>query len=298
MRGVEEYETEEGFKVLKIHYTADSAKDPQRDGQVWYSDAVKGFVGGISGAAWRKEMEIDFSAYSGQLLCYDILQRYRHKIIMDKKASDTDYKFGGLDWGRNNPASFHTYAVDKDKNVHSANEIYLNDISVKEFSSLIKSSQHYKDILWIAADPSLFNRTQETKEGLRSMADLFSDEGIVLIRGSSRDDTFAINELLDRWYNLDNKEPRFTLSPKCPKQIWEFERLRYKELTTSAYDKQNFHETLVDKDNHSWDDFKYFISTWIMSAKVKTEEKIQKGSVAEIMQKQEAAAKDWRTKYK
>lgn len=269
MPGIEEYSTQEGFKVLKVHYTADEDKDPSRNGAVWFKDAEKGFVGGRSGAAWRKEMEIDFSAYSGQLLCYDILVRYRHKIIIDKPVLPEDYKYGSLDWGRNNPASFHTYVVDKDKNIHSENEIYLNNISVPEFSDLIKSTKYFNELTWISADPSLFNKTQETKEGLRSMADLFSDEDIFLTRGTSRDDTLAINELLDAWNKLDLNSPKFTISPKCPKQIWEFERLRYKELTTAAFDKMNFHETLVDKDNHAWDDFKYFSSTWISTPTTK-----------------------------
>jgi len=70
---------------------------------------------------------------------------------------------------------------------------------------------------------------------------------------------------LDRWHDLDNKEPGFTISPMCPHLIWEWERLRYKEITTAMIEKQNPSEQLIDKDNHSWDDWKYFISSYIYS---------------------------------
>jgi hypothetical protein len=123
------------------------------------------------------------------------------------------------------------------------------------------------------------------------------DNGITLLKGKSRDDELAINELLDRWYQLDIKESAFTISPKCPMQIWEFERLRYKELTTAMIEKSNPEETLVDKDNHSWDDWKYFISTWITEAKFEQNIKPERGSVAEIMAEQELQANDWRAKY-
>lgn len=263
MRGLEIYKTKEGFTVAKLHYTADPNKDPERNGQEWLRNALQGIPGGKSSPMWRKEQEIDFTAYSGQLLCYHIIQQYRHKVIVDKYVKASDYKYGSLDWGRNNPASFHTYAVDEDGNIHSAYEIYLNDTSIPDFSSLIKQSPYYQDLMWISADPSMWNKNQEEKQGLCSLYDKFLKEGISLQKGKSRDDSIAINELLDRWYQLDVNKPKFTISPKCIKQIWEFERLRYKEITTAMVEQKNYEETLVDKDNHSWDDWKYFISKLI-----------------------------------
>lgn len=294
MQGIETYNTKESFKVVKVHYTA----DPDKRSIEAIAELEKGYPGGRTGSAWRKEMEIDFTAYSGQLLCYNILQEYRHKIIQERTVHPHFNKYGSLDWGRNNPASFHTYIVEDKKHIHSAYEIYGNGMSIQVFSDLIKASPYYKDLHWISADPSIWNRTQETKEGLRSLTDLFSDEGINLIKGKSRDDTFAINELLDRWYNLNEKEPRYTISSRCPKQIWELERIRYRELSTAMVDKSNPDEQLVDKDNHAWDDWKYFISTWISEGHLDTSTPILKGSVAEIMAKDEAEAKDWKSKYR
>ena len=293
MTGIETYKTKESFSVVKVHYTA----DPDKRSDIAIAELEKGYPGGRGGAAWRKEMEIDFTAYSGQLLCYHILQQYRNKIIQERPIQPHFHKYGSLDWGRNNPASFHIYIVEDKKHIHSAHEIYQRDISIPTFSTLIKESPFYQDLLWISADPSIWNKNQETKEGLRSLADMFYDEGLRLIKGKSRDDTLAINELLDRWYELDIKNPRYTISPKNSKQIWELERLRYKDLSTAMIEKSNPNEQLVDKDNHAWDDFKYFISTWITEGEKDTSKKIVRGSVAYFLEEDERKENEWRQKY-
>ena len=274
MTGLDIYRTKDGFQVARLHYTA----DPERTTEEWLKETEKGYPGGKAGAAWRKEMEIDFTAYSGQLLCYDLLTRYKHKIVQDRYVKGYEYKYGSLDWGRNNPASFNVYTVDETRHIHSAYEIYLRDTSIPDFSTLIKQCPFYQDLIWISADPSIWNKNQENKEGLQSLNDKFQQNGITLTKGKSRDDTLAINELLDRWYKLDEREATFTISPKCPKQIWEFERLRYKEITTAMIEQKNPHEQLVDKDNHSWDNWKYFISTWLASPVLKDETPINPNS--------------------
>jgi len=267
MQGLEIYKTKDGFTVAKLHYSADKDKITD-DGQP-IPELLKGYIGGRNGAAWRKEMEIDFTAYSGQLLCYDILNNFRNKIIVDKYVKQSDHKYAGLDWGRNNPASFHVYAVDEIGDIHSCYEVYVNQTSIPDFCSLIKNCPYYDDLMWIAADPSMWNRNQEDLQDLRSLYDKFCDEKVFLEKGKSRSDDMPINELLDRWDKLDEQQPRFTISPRCQKQIWEFERLRYKEISTAMVEFQNRNETLVDKDNHSWDDFKYFISKLITTPDLK-----------------------------
>lgn len=261
MNGLKIYKTKDGFTVAQLHYSADPTKILDNGEPI--PELLKGYIGGKAGPAWRKEMEIDFTAYSGQLLCYNIMQDYRSKIIVDKYVKENDYKFGSVDWGRNNPASFHVYTVDETKHIHSAYEVYVNQTSIPDFCSLIKNCPYFQSLNWISADPSIWNKTQEEKQDLRSLFDKFHDEGVNLTKGKAGCDEVAINELLDRWDKLDENEPRFTISPKCPKQIWEFERLRYKEITTASIEFSNKNETLVDKDNHSWDDFKYFINKLI-----------------------------------
>ena len=257
MLGIDTYKTKESFTVARVHYTA----DPDKRSNEAIAELEKGYPGGRGGAAWRKEMEIDFTAYSGQLLCYHILQNYRNKIVVEKHIPNYWLKYGSLDWGRNNPAAFHVYTVSETLHVHSAYEIYVNDTSISDLSKLIKDCSYYPELSGaIIADPSMFNKNQEEESGAESLADKFYREGIRLEPAPSRNDQLAINELLDRWDKLDIQEPRYTISPRCPKQIWELERLRYKELSTAMLEIKNPHEVLVDKDNHAWDNFKYFIS--------------------------------------
>jgi len=294
IKGLDIYTTKDGFTVAKLHYTADPDKDPERNGQEWLKRALRGIPGGKTSPMWRKEYEIDFTAYSGQLLCYNLIQDFRSKIIINKYVKEYDNKYGSLDWGRNNPASFHVYTVDEDKNVHSAYEIYMNNTSIPDFCSLIKNCPYYQSLIWISADPSMWNRNQEEQQDLRSLFDKFHDEGVNLIKGKSRDDQIAINELLDCWDKLEEKEPRFTISPRCVKQIWEFERLRYKEITTASVENLNYHETLVDKDNHSWDDFKYFISHLISKADLTTKEALSHTSPLYKMQELKRQREEYR----
>ena len=287
MKGVNVYKTKDGFTVAQLHYTADPKKDPEREGQQWLQNALKGVPGGRSSAMWRKEMEIDFSAYSGQLLCHHIINEYRDKIVREKYVKGTDKIFAGFDWGRNNPSSFHLYAVDENNNIHSFNEVYLNDTSIENLATIIKSSPYFNRIIWIAADPSLWSRTQEEKSGLRSLNDRFYENGIFLTKSKGRDDNLAISELLDRWNELSFTTPQFTISPQCVKQVWEFERLRYKEVTTAMIEKLNPYESLMDKDNHSWDDFKYFINTWVTPPDLKYEQVAEPGSPLDRLQRRQ-----------
>ncbi len=272
MNGLDIYKTKDGFTVARLHYSADPSKIQDNGEPI--PELLEGYIGGKAGPAWRKEMEIDFTAYSGQLLCYNILQDYKHKIIKDRYVKESDYKYGSVDWGRNNPASFHVYTVDEDKHIHSAYEIYVNQTSIPDFCTLIKQCPYYQSLNWISADPSIWNKNQENLQDLQSLEDKFRAEGIILSRGKAGCDEVAINELMDRWDKLEDNEPRFTISPRCFKQIWEFERLRYKEITTAMIEYSNKNETLVDKDNHAWDDFKYFINKLISVPDLKTDENL------------------------
>jgi len=295
-RGFEKYKTKDGFMSVRLHYTADPSKDPSTpDGAEWFAKAIQGYPGGKASPMWRKEYEIDFGAFSGQLLCYKIMQDFRDKVIVPYEPKAIDNLYGSVDWGRNNPASFHVYAVDEFKSVHSVYEIYVRDTSVPDFCTAIKQSPYYQRLTWISADPSLWNMNQETKEGLRSLENRFRECGMVLKKSKARTDDLPINELLDRWDKLETKQTRFTISPRCPMQIWEFEHLRYRDTSTAQIEQQNKSEQLVDKDNHSWDDFKYFIHTWISPADIREDEKpLPQFSIARIEEEEDKQRQNWR----
>lgn len=60
--GVRGWKTSEGWLVLRLHYTA----DPERADEEWVREQLRGYRGGREGRDWRREMEIDFSAYAGE----------------------------------------------------------------------------------------------------------------------------------------------------------------------------------------------------------------------------------------
>lgn len=62
MKGMRGWRTTEGWMVLRLHYTA----DPERATEEWVRDRLLGYRGGKEGRDWRREMEIDFSAYAGE----------------------------------------------------------------------------------------------------------------------------------------------------------------------------------------------------------------------------------------
>ena len=68
MRGLTVRETSLGWRVVRLHYTADPDKDPNTErGKQWYGPARKR----MSAARWQKEMEIDYGAMGGRL-CFRI----------------------------------------------------------------------------------------------------------------------------------------------------------------------------------------------------------------------------------
>ncbi len=60
MKGIREWESAAGYKVLEVHYTA----DPSKDNDEWRARAKKG----ISPGGWAREYEINWSRRSGSLL--------------------------------------------------------------------------------------------------------------------------------------------------------------------------------------------------------------------------------------
>jgi hypothetical protein len=65
MKGLGVRTTSLGFRVLRLHYSADPDKDPATEhGARWYEEARKG----MPDARWRQEYELDYGALSGQLV--------------------------------------------------------------------------------------------------------------------------------------------------------------------------------------------------------------------------------------
>lgn len=95
--GVRGWRTSEGWLVLRLHYSA----DPERANEAWVEEQLRGYRGGREGRDWRREMEIDFTAYKGAPV-YALFDA-------DDSARETLYRpelplWRGWDFGYRHPA--------------------------------------------------------------------------------------------------------------------------------------------------------------------------------------------------
>ena len=62
INGVRTYTTDDGWRVVRLHYSA----DPDRATDGWLSAQVVGYEGGFEGRKWKREYEIDFTSWAGE----------------------------------------------------------------------------------------------------------------------------------------------------------------------------------------------------------------------------------------
>jgi hypothetical protein len=244
----------QGHKVLYLHYTA----NPEKAKQEWIDQEAAKYIGGKNSLLWRREMEIDFKAGSGELV-FPEFPELEAEIVCDSFViPDTWRLYGGLDWGVRNPVSFHVYAQSPTNDFYSIWEYYRrgDETNVFEVSRIIKDNPYYKRMEWIAYDPSMNKEDQQRKDGLTSIIRMFQeevpekDQVQILTTAHDRNDMLAVSI----FRNLLNAK-KFKFFRECSSQIDEFRNLKYPERKEYV----NEQEKLLDKNNHSWDDAKYFI---------------------------------------
>ncbi len=239
------------FCVCTLHHTADPAKRSPE----WRREAAAGMT--IEQAA--RELDIDYTAVMGAKVFPEIIAG-RASIVVGPPYPDfgphVKY-FGGFDYGTRNPSSFHVYTVE-DGITYSLWELFEPCQNIELFVAKMKEFEYFGAIRWIAMDPSCWAPTQQQKEGLVSIHELFYKAGIRnLVKGLQDEDSW-IAKIRQYWSNPE--ESLFKIFDRCPNQIREFETAIYdnqseRQLLTSAYK-----ESIANKDNHSLDDCKYYMS--------------------------------------
>jgi len=280
MKGIEHYMAASGFHVIRLHYTADPQKDPDtQDGAKWFETAPIGYRGGIASSAWRREMEIDWDATGGELV-FPQLDPYKSKIVVNPfEIPETWNLYGSFDYGHRNPSSFHVYAIDHDRNIWSVWEYYMAGKGCRQIAKALRSCPHFDKLDHLPiADPSIWAKTQQTDEGneMKSIAQLFFElppaEQIVFSPGKKGGDVTVAEKINgDLWFIPEKPEPEWKFEPKlflfktCPMQIWELSKSRYADWSASMSEQRNKKESIVDKDNHAFDDLKMFITMFFMA---------------------------------
>lgn len=267
IRGMWKYRTDSGVSATALHYSADPDKDPDTDdGRDWYDKATAGYIGGVEGHYWRQHMELDFEASHGTKLI-PFFDKARKSLIVppisrEKQLGWTYY--AGFDYGKRNKTVLGVYAIDPTGTRHIIHEIAGPGEQlggVPGIARRIKECPYFEDIAHnIKADPSIWNDNQaKSSGGYTSIAQLLSLEGVHLQRApmnGSEADVIASERLL-HWYWEDPERPKLVFHSNCRVHISQFSKLRYRDWTVATQIEHGLKEELVDRDNDSWDAWKY-----------------------------------------
>jgi hypothetical protein len=133
IRGLTEWKNgTNGFKVFRLHYSADPHKDPQTDeGKQWIEQARRG----MPSYGWEREYEISFAVSAGKR----VHSGFKEAIHVD----DLSYKpglvvFRGWDFGYHHPAVLFSQ-VDATDRWLWLHELLGNDIGLRQFARKVVS---------------------------------------------------------------------------------------------------------------------------------------------------------------
>lgn len=260
---------------ITLHWKLHPLKDEE-----WYENEKKR----RDSVSLAQEVDINYTASSGALALENLNNdEYLARIIIPSQSTrdsiNTHCKFFmGLDFGSTNPTSIHVYrvlALDKDKYKISSVWEYYEPSDLRRISQAIKTCKWFHLVEGIYADPSMWFYNQQDPHGMRgvtSLAYILRDQYNIHVKPGRRGDTYALENLKNMLHDPDNI--LFEISVDCPHQLKEFQNLRYQKITDKMLHKKNQSEKLVDKDNHSWDDFKYFYNSYFEKPDVSVDESI------------------------
>lgn len=278
-RGVSERVTSGGIPVLRLHYSADPAKRPGTpEGDAWLAKATQGYPGGTQSPRWRKELEIDYGALSGEKLfpLWDVWKVSTPIVI--PPFQPTGYRlYGSYDHGWRHKSVYHVHGINGDGKKVTLWEFAADHVPVPSIAKVIRgqavtvpaSYGHQPrrfagnpfagQEIWKVADPSLWAEDNQQSDGtMKATAKLFALEGVHFLEGTRGGDT-TMAELILGTHWLDPMAPTWQIvGDWCPQLVWELGQLRLKEFSAQVALNRSQPEELVDKDNDAWDSVKYF----------------------------------------
>lgn len=171
-----------------------------------------------------------------------------------------------IDPGLNNYTSVHWYAVDFDGNIYVVAEYYDRGKSVEQHVQSIK--EICKRLNWHTCHNGMIEAlidsaaNQHTLAGVKSVAELFYDNGVLVNTKVNKDVFTGINRVKSYLRNAEGKS-RLFIFRNCPNMIREIK----------GYYWGN-DDSPVKKDDHAMDELRYFIMS-----RPENIEKIQKNDV-------------------
>lgn len=152
-----------------------------------------------------------------------------------------------IDPGLKNPLSCHFYAVDYDGNIYVCGEHYEAGLSVEEHAVLIKELA--KTLKWRTDSHGRLSAlidsaaNQKTLAGVKSVAELFYDNGIIVNTNVHKDMFTGINRV--KSYFKNNK---IFIFKSCVNLIREIKAYRWGK-----------NDVPVKRDDHSLDELRYYV---------------------------------------
>lgn len=289
--------TEKGWPVMSIHYSAIPAKAET-------GPAMRAAF--HSKSRWDREMEGIYGAGGGDLALRELLDKlFPYIVITDPNwRPEAGWSYhGGMDYGNPSPTAFHAYAIDHRGCHYAILEHYQGgaDWVVRKHAEQILSMRlpcdgnptAYDKIDKVYADPMIFPKTQEQSTGEKSsIAELYSNAGFKKLTPGVRGGDWGLVEvIMALWMNTDsegNPDPLFKIwcpdplqydrrrdgtYQGCPNLLWELRGLKRKELRAMQLETSNEPEKLVQKNNHAFDDCKYYFSSRPRAAEYTSEDR-------------------------
>lgn len=272
--GFESRITKGGIYVRRYHHSADARKRPGTvAGDLWIKEESQAYPLGTQDPRWAKEMDIKYGALGGQFIFPQWGLWKQHSKIFLHPFDPVGYKlYGAFDYGFNNPSCYLVVGSNSDDEYVVLWEFYADHVPSHLIAEIIKGHTVETDDgrqftgnpfagreEWMVADPSIWAEDLPQHRGPnKSTAAIFRENGVVFLEGDRGGDTTVANWLLGYFW-ADPQQPKIRITTGCTKLIWELGNLRNKELSETVAFKKNNPEELLDKDNHAWDAFKYFI---------------------------------------
>lgn len=248
LRGIQTWKLKHGGSVLRVHYTADPVKDPEREGAEWIAEQDVLWEGGLAGWKWRQEMEIDFGATSGELI-FDNFDEQSHVIPPFEIPKDAP-RWRVIDWGFRNPTAV-LWIAEVEGIYFAYREFYeaRTDIEAFKFQMHFVGLEEEYEATWI--DPSA-DRTNA--EGMDTVYKLLNQEPYKLNAWKANRDRSGL-ELIRKWL----QEGRYKVFNTLPNHIHEIKNYRFQDPgdgRTAAL--HNPKEAPVKRNDHTCDALKYF----------------------------------------
>lgn len=239
------------FIIASLHYSANPAKRSPE----WVREAKAG----MDPAKAAREYELDYTATIGAKAFPELSQKHDSIVVEPFDVPGHLRCWGGFDYGTRNPAAFEVFTI-LDDCIYCIWELYEPCKNIPDFIEKMRACPYWKQLRYIAADPSLWIPNQQQAAGQPiGIADIYFNLGVRnFMRGR------ADGQAEDAWIAMLRQhwqlgEPTFRIFNNCINLAREFESAIYEPQSERQLLGGVYKECLQDRDNHALDATKYFM---------------------------------------